>query len=687
MVIHGRMFFAFLAMNIVVMHILAQPPSPDLNCIAINGSEVTLSWTNDFEDFDYYFLNKSIDGTNFVLLESFPKSQGLSYTYNETTPVSDILYYFIYTEGAQGKSHDWDTLATINLDVTSLFNNGIALLEWNDPSPGSGEEFKILRKDPLSAWDTIGSTPELSWQDIITYPYCDEDTLLYYQIITTSDNGSCFCSNIDSGNFHDVIPPGGNVDPVEMDTVSVDVDGNVLISWIPAPDKDIDHYVVWRILTPGGTADEIAEVPSDVYSYMDYGSPVALQSVGYGVYAVDQCGQRGIGGYNNPFYTIFLQPLAWDFCDTAIELVWNPIEWMDPLPEFYSIHSIDVSDFTKTAFVAQTQLTQFTYETGFKPDSTYCFFIRAGNSLGKSTTSCIQCFDAIRPDQPDSLNFLLASVDTSFNDRINLTVLVDTVPSQTKCLILRKSDQSATIDTIALIPVYTNNMLSITDTTADPSAYDYDYEVFILDYCSNKAWLPENRITTIHLDGSVFQNSNHLFWNSYRSSLCTVSYYLLHRIINGFIDTSFNVGQDTQYYDYLDNAGQKSGRFAYLVEARMAANGPISGGMDSLSSFSNEVLVAQISRIYMPNAFTPNADGINDDFGPENLFTEEDAEFIFQIFNRWGQKIYESSNINDRWDGNVNGFPGPEGVYLYLVRYISEDGTVYEAKGPFTLLR
>lgn len=93
--------------------------------------------------------------------------------------------------------------------------------------------------------------------------------------------------------------------------------------------------------------------------------------------------------------------------------------------------------------------------------------------------------------------------------------------------------------------------------------------------------------------------------------------------------------------------------------------------------------------LFMPNAFSPNADGLNDYFLPSYHGTV--TSFQLMIFNRWGEKIFESKNINSGWDGMKNGNQCPGGLYSYLIRYTmgSENSALEkkEKRGTFTLLR
>ncbi len=73
-----------------------------------------------------------------------------------------------------------------------------------------------------------------------------------------------------------------------------------------------------------------------------------------------------------------------------------------------------------------------------------------------------------------------------------------------------------------------------------------------------------------------------------------------------------------------------------------------------------------IFEIYAPNTFTPNGDGVNDDFLPV-LIGEQVTSYQLDIFNRWGQQIFHSTNKNQPWDGTFNGETAKADVYLYRV--------------------
>ena len=92
------------------------------------------------------------------------------------------------------------------------------------------------------------------------------------------------------------------------------------------------------------------------------------------------------------------------------------------------------------------------------------------------------------------------------------------------------------------------------------------------------------------------------------------------------------------------------------------------------------------SKLDMPNAFSPNDDGINDIYKAKEGF-QSITEFHAYIFNRWGQKLFEWTNPAEGWDGTFNGKPVKQGVYFVLVEAKGADGRKYNIRKDVNLLR
>ena len=88
--------------------------------------------------------------------------------------------------------------------------------------------------------------------------------------------------------------------------------------------------------------------------------------------------------------------------------------------------------------------------------------------------------------------------------------------------------------------------------------------------------------------------------------------------------------------------------------------------------------------VYAPTAFTPNGDGINDDFEVKGIGIKT---YLLQIYSRWGDLIYESKSLEDKWNGTIKGSDAPIGSYVYQIHYTSMIDRDYSTKGTVTLIR
>lgn len=103
-----------------------------------------------------------------------------------------------------------------------------------------------------------------------------------------------------------------------------------------------------------------------------------------------------------------------------------------------------------------------------------------------------------------------------------------------------------------------------------------------------------------------------------------------------------------------------------------------------IDSTSRQVEVKQDFNLFIPNSFTPNGDGINDLW---SMYGGGFDAFELQVYNRWGQLIFLSKDINDFWDGTFGGEEIPDGVYYYLINLVLEDLKTHQERGEVRVLR
>lgn len=88
---------------------------------------------------------------------------------------------------------------------------------------------------------------------------------------------------------------------------------------------------------------------------------------------------------------------------------------------------------------------------------------------------------------------------------------------------------------------------------------------------------------------------------------------------------------------------------------------------------------------FIPSAFTPNADGKNDYFKP--IITGNVQRYLFTIYNRWGQKIFETARLQKGWNGTINGKQQDMNVFVWTCTYQFVGAPPKFDKGTISLIR
>jgi len=89
---------------------------------------------------------------------------------------------------------------------------------------------------------------------------------------------------------------------------------------------------------------------------------------------------------------------------------------------------------------------------------------------------------------------------------------------------------------------------------------------------------------------------------------------------------------------------------------------------DTIRIFVADKEKLDCNNLLLPKAFTPNNDGLNDRYGISNTFLIETMQY-FEIYDRWGAKVWETREPTELWDGTLNGQPLNTGMYLYKIKY------------------
>jgi gliding motility-associated-like protein len=104
---------------------------------------------------------------------------------------------------------------------------------------------------------------------------------------------------------------------------------------------------------------------------------------------------------------------------------------------------------------------------------------------------------------------------------------------------------------------------------------------------------------------------------------------------------------------------------------------------DCKDTAQGQVYIRTNYRVFIPNAFSPNDDGLNDVFQPsiKGIVSSD-----FKVFNRWGELVFQSTD-NRAWDGTYGGKQAPEGIYMYMLSVVNNFGERQFFKGTVALVR
>lgn len=149
--------------------------------------------------------------------------------------------------------------------------------------------------------------------------------------------------------------------------------------------------------------------------------------------------------------------------------------------------------------------------------------------------------------------------------------------------------------------------------------------------------------------------------------------------------TDASSGAISWFYDFGEGGYsiESDPSYSYAVPGNYQIMQIVTDEFGCLDTAYNEVIVVESYAIYIPNAFSPNGDGLNDYFRPSGIGIDPD-NFQMWIYDRWGNLMFQTSNINSYWDGNVQGKSYKDinqDVYSYRIILKSTAGKDFEYYG------
>ncbi|MEI6021988.1 MAG: gliding motility-associated C-terminal domain-containing protein, partial [Bacteroidota bacterium] len=655
--------------------LFSQVAAPDLRCLEVinaNG-DVKLSWippadpNHAFSSYDIWYSN--LASGPFSNVGAVGAITATTFVHTNTVSTVQSVYYFIVSRyGSSGVSSSIpsDTLHSIFLNIHKYSIAECLTLDYNpihQPNrPGTDNNYKIIKEYPLGTWSNFFLTTNTLCYDTINV--CKAK--MNYQVIVKDNSGVCFsASNINGGEYTNTKSPNRPY----VDSVSVLPNGNVILGWEVPYDKDINQYEI-QYRTPTGSNVALDVVNGrNTTSYLYQTTSANSNSVGLFVQSVDSCGAQSTVNYD--VRTIYLST-KYNSCAYQTELNWNEYVWSpgNETLEYRIYYTVAGGQFK---LLATTTTTTYTHNKT-KPGELVGYFVRVINRAKTITSSSNRNF--FFSSQVEAASFVyMQSASVIDKNSVQLKLYIDTVAASVGINIYRSED-SAHFTMIGFIPYIGRHFYSYLDNTAETTKKSYWYKTMVRDSCSNER-TPGNVSKTMLLrvqedKEKIF--TKHLNWSKYEGFAAGVSGYNIYRIINDVSNSTpfaSTDAQTTSYQDELENESTNGARIDYYVEAIESFGNPY--GIKG-SSNSNLGSVYMEGRLFVPTAFAP--EGINKLWLPITYFVDK-SDYHVSIFNRWGKKIFETSDDKQAWDGA----DCPADVYVYLISYKNARGEYLDTKG------
>jgi len=662
-------------------------PGPTITCVSVlSNGNVQLSWTpiNDPSGIFVKYEVYEVGTAGLTLLQSI--SNRTSSTFLHTTAAGNVnsKRYIISTTTSIPTNNFSDTVSSMRLFVNNP-SNGMAILNWNPVfspvnSPSASNWYRVYREFPLGTWTLIDSVRYGNeyYRDTITI--CD-DSINYR--VTNSSISCTSISSVDGDNFKDVIPPYAPV----IKSATVDTSNNLgTINWFPSKPNDTRGYIILKNISGSWVpVDTVYGINNTSYQYSL--SNASSNSECFGVAAFDSCYYGSpltpnTSAMSAPHCTVQVNEV-YQACNKTINLSWNSYSnWNSGVSSYEIIQSINGAVNNK---IGSTNTNSFTV-SNVMPDSLYCFVVQSvSGNLADTSFSNKKCIRTIYPYISDT-NYL--QTVTVFDDnRIDLRIFTTAKNTVKGYDVYRSEDGGSSFNSIGFAPK-SSIPSNFTDNNVNSTILKYQYKLEARDSCNNSTGLITNTSESILL--TSFNNQNNylirLSWNSYTTWNGLVQEYKVYRKLGG---GSFSLlatlpATTNEYQDDLSNfySSSDDGQFCYRIEAIENNN----SFLFSETSLSNTTCITPKELIFIPNSFTPNSDGINDLFLPQIGFADF-TTYKISIYNRLGQEVFMSNNIEKGWDGTNKNEQLQNGIYIYTIQINNTEGKPISISGTIALLR
>ncbi|MBI5217609.1 MAG: gliding motility-associated C-terminal domain-containing protein [Bacteroidia bacterium] len=478
-----------------------------------------------------------------------------------------------------------------------------------------------------------------------------------------------------------------NPEPPVFTYVTVDsTDGKAVLYWTPSPSTDVSGYFIYipdTVGVGGGwkCIDTVIGPGADSVKWVN--SQANHHSEIYAIAAFDSSGNKSL---ITPWHCTMYAFPYFDRCQNSTRVVWNRYVGWDSVAYYNVYYKTETSSY---ALLAQVYSDSSYNQTDMQSDIQYCYYVEAVNGDGRVSLSNLTCIVTNVPHLPKYLVADYATVTGS--SQITVAFTIDPNAEINNYKLCRTNPGDGSFYQIATFPANTSNPIIYEDKDLDLNNI-YRYKLIANDVCyrdidtSNEAC--NIRLSAVSDDDMTL----HLQWSLYSNFKGGVKNYNIFRMVDTYPPelvavlniSDLHIDDVTAFtYSHILEKKYLSGKFCYLVEAvEDSANNPVGMENKSRSNISCDV---QPPRVFVPNCIYPNSEiEKNRVFLPYVTFGSLD--YALTIYNRWGEKIFETTDTYCGWNGKVKGGNfAPSGIYVYYITFTTSDGKPYKKCGEFLL--
>lgn len=661
--------------------------APILRCISLDDNDdVTLYWEQPSDtgsEFNAYLIYyRSGSTSNFNLLSQVTDYNQTSELINGSFAGAGSFFVVQLYNGGADTSQATDTISPMVVGISSKGKR--VSLGWNHTGLRSQDSLYRVYRWQAGAWQLFRTLeyPQTAVRDTV---YSCEQTVLYK--VETKGVGGCISRSNDASKVViDMEPP----QRVNLECASVDTaTGFVNLEWNASRSEDTYGYMLFYFEDFNRT-DTSYGAGTLEWTYTENNINGLIQPETLSVAPFDSCFDSTNMWYNQAadslrFVTMFIDTVDFDRCPGKLAIKWShPAEpfvlGVRNLGGFHVYRRTDNGPSQRIAVLSASD--SIFVDSGLVAGFKYTYVVTAvdGNT-GKEALSNKLNFSMKAKNEPDYL--YIKSIKNDHSSGLNeVHILADSTAETFEYGLFRALSYDGRYVLVNRIDAEEVSQFFILDEDGEADRLSYHYQVAAFDVCGDIIGRSQE-VQSVHISGTknVRDLINTLEWNEYEGFDSLGNGLLEYELVReaGWRDILASYEKPAKHKDDIAYLEDVQGNVCYFVRA--VEDGENSYGIQD-SSISNLLCLEFPALAFIPNAFTPDGDGYNDEFLPYVNFIDH-ADYTLIIFDRMGNRVFETSDPNEGWNGQGSA----NGTYAYHITLMNVLGERVERTGKVHLIR